>query len=99
MEQGNTIVAKGLQLAWLTLKDLALDLVGRSMNWLHAPAKLRPFEYVDPDTDETIYLYTDKRLSVLCVGNRRYYFDRITGRLDGTSSSMVDIAGGIELAD
>jgi hypothetical protein len=69
------------------------------MNRVHSPARLKPFEYVDPDTDETVYLYTDKRLSVLCIGERRYYFDRITGRLDGTSSSMVDISGRVELAD
>ncbi len=99
MENMQTISTSGTKPGWLWLKDLALDSIGRTMNWLHSPARLRPFEYVDPDTDETIYLYTDKRLSVVCVGNRRYYFDRITGRLDGTSSSVVDIARGIELAD
>jgi hypothetical protein len=83
----------------LALKDFVLDGVGRAMNWVHSPAVLRPFEYVDPTTDETLYLYTDKRLSVLCVGDRRYYFDRITGKFDGVLSSMVDVARGIELAD
>src|ERR1035437_3320489 len=83
----------------LEMKDAALNAIGWAMNLVHSPARLRPFEYVDPDTDETVYLYTDKRLSVLCIGSHRYYFDRITGRLDGTSSSMVNVAGGIELAD
>ena len=83
----------------LAVKDAVLNVAGWAMNWVHSPARLRPFEYVDPDTDETVYLYTDKRLSVLCIGPRRYYFDRITGRLDGTSSNMVNVAGGIELAD
>ena len=56
----------------LSMKDAALDGIGRAMNWVHSPARLKPFEYVDPVTDETIYLYTDKRLSVLCIGERRY---------------------------
>lgn len=83
----------------MRVKDAALNCIGWAMNRVHSPARLKPFEYVDPDTDETVYLYTDKRLSVLCIGERRYYFDRITGRLDGTSSSMVDISGRVELAD
>lgn len=83
----------------LRVKDAALNVIGWAMNRIHSPARLRPFEYVEPDTDETIYLYTDKRLSVLCVGSRRYYFDRITGQFDGVSSSMLDVAGRVELAD
>ena len=76
-----------------------VDGIGRAMNWVHSPARLKPFEYVDPVTDETIYLYTDKRLSVLCIGERRYYFDRITGRFDGVLSSVLNVTGGIEIAD
>lgn len=76
-----------------------LNGVGRAMNWVHSPARLKPFEYVDPDTDETVYLYTDKRLSVLCIGNRRYYFDRISGKFDGVSASVMDVSRRVELAD
>jgi len=83
----------------LRLKDCVLNGIGWAMNWVHSPARLKPFEYIDPDTDETIYLYTDKRLSVLCVGDRRYYFDRITGSFDGLSTSMVNVSGRVELAD
>jgi hypothetical protein len=81
----------------LTLKDEILGIVGRVMNLINSPAKLCPFEYVDPVTDETIYLYTDKRLSVLCVGDHRYYFDRITGKFDGVSASPDRVTGRIEL--
>jgi hypothetical protein len=83
----------------LTVKDAVLNAIGRTMNWVHSPAILKPFEYVDSDTDETVYLYTDKRLSVLCVGNRRYYFDRISGRFDGVSADVVNVSGRVELAD
>lgn len=87
------------QLWWLRAKDAVLNAIGWAMNKIHSPARLKPFEYVDPDTDETVYLYTDKRLSVLCIGERRYYFDRVTGRFDGVLSSVMDVAGGIKLAD
>jgi hypothetical protein len=94
------IFVQGRWQQWqLMVKDAALNCIGWAMNKAHSPARLKPFEYVDPDTDETIYLYTDKRLSVLCIGEHRYYFDRITGRFDGTLSGMVNVAGGIELAD
>ena len=82
---------------WLRVKDAALNTIGWAMNRLHSPARLKPFEYVDLDTDETVYLYTDKRLSVLCIGERRYYFDRITGRFDGVSARVMDVAGRVEL--
>jgi len=83
----------------LAANDLLLNAIGWAMNRVHSPARIRPFEYVDPGTDETIYLYTDKRLSVLCVGPRRYYFDRVTGRFDGVSSDVMGIAGRVELFD
>lgn len=80
----------------LRVKDILLGWVGGAMNALHSPAKLRPFEYVDPITDETVYLYTDRRLSVLCVGARRFYFDRITGRFDGVSACTDRVPGRVE---
>ena len=83
----------------LQVKDAVLNGIGWAMNWVHSPARLKPFEYVDPASDETVYLYTDKRLSVLCIGPRRYYFDRITGQFDGVSASVMDVAGRVELAD
>jgi hypothetical protein len=84
---------------WLSIKDATRNLQGRFLNAINSPAKIKPFEYVDPDTDETVYLYTDKRLSVLCIGPRRYYFDRVSGKFDGTLSNVMDVARRTELAD
>ena len=65
-----------------------------------APAKLKVFEFVDPTSDETIYLYTSKAYAVFCVGDRRFYFDRITGKFDGVSStSQLGVADGLKLSD
>ena len=99
MQDMSVFVQQRREFWWLRAKDTVLNSIGWAMNCVHSPAKLKPFEYVDPDTDETTYLYTDKRLSVLCIGDRRYYFDRITGRFDGVSASVVDVSGRVELAD
>jgi len=58
------------------------------MELLHAPAKIQEFEHVDPVTNETVYLSTGTRYSVLHIGDRRFFFDRITGRFDGTGTLL-----------
>jgi hypothetical protein len=52
MQNVDTIIASSSSVVWLRLKDWALDSIGRAMNWLHSPARLRPFEYINPATDE-----------------------------------------------
>ncbi len=59
---------------------------GAALEFFHAPAKIKEFEYVDPLTNETTYLTTGARYSVLHVGDKRFFFDRITGRFDGTGT-------------
>jgi len=59
---------------------------GAALEFFHAPAKIIEFEYVDPSTNETTYLTTGARYSVLHVGDRRFFFDRTTGRFDGTGA-------------
>src|ERR1700690_3787277 len=89
-----------LQIAWMRLRDAAQNVAGWSLEKLRSPARLKPFEFVDPNTNETVYVYTDRLYSVLCVGQRRFYFDRITGAYDGTSSALPDLVSGrVELAD
>jgi len=89
-----------LRVKWLLLRDAVRNLAGWSLERFRAPARLKPFEFVDPDTNETIYVYTDRLYSVLCVGQRRFYFDRITGAYDGTSLEFSDrVARRIELSD
>ncbi len=67
---------------------------------IHAPAKIREFEYVDPNTNETVYLSTGGRYSVLHVGDKRFFFERTTGRFDGTCTSLQErIADRFELCD
>jgi len=74
--------------------------VGAALELFHAPAKIKEFEYVDPSTNETVYLSTGARYSVLHVGDKRYFFERTTGRFDGTCTSLVvRVSDGLELCD
>jgi len=80
--------------------DAVRDVIGRALEAYHAPAKIREFEYVDQGTNETVYLSTGARYSVLHVGDKRFFFDRLTGRFDGTCTSLqVGVADGLELCD
>lgn len=88
-----------LSLGWLRVKDAFMNGVGWCLEKSKTPAKLREFEFVDPETDETVYLSTSKRYTVLSVGSRRFYFDRVTGRFDGTSAPACLVSGGIEFRD
>ena len=95
------VLAKNrLSIAWMRLRDSLRNAAGWSLERFRTPARLKPFEFVDPETNETVYVYTDRLYSVLCVGQRRFYFDRITGAFDGTSLELSDrVSGRIELAD
>jgi len=95
------VIAQGrMHTVFHRLKDRARNLVGWALETFRIPARLRPFEFVDPATNETVYVYTDRLYSVLCVGQRRFYFDRVTGAFDGTSSELADpVSGRVELSD
>jgi hypothetical protein len=80
--------------------DRLHGLMGRALEALHTPAKIREFEYVDQNTNETVYLSTGARYSVLHVGDKQFFFDRFTGRFDGTCTSLeLSVSDGLELRD
>ena len=72
--------------------------IGAGLEKLHAPGMIREFEAVDPTTDETIYLSTGARYSVLHIGAKSFFFDRVTGRFDGTGQLLEErVADRLEL--
>jgi hypothetical protein len=88
------------ELLWLRAKSAVLKGIGWCLEKIKAPAKLKEFEFVNPDTNETIYLSTGYRYSVLHVGDRRFFFDRITGTFDGTTVSLQKcVANRLEFGD
>ena len=61
---------------------------------------LKEFEFVDPETNETIYLSTGHRYSVLHIRGKRLFFSRVSGVLDGTCTSLQErVSNGLELRD
>ena len=93
------LVVSRPQAVLLKAKDIFIQMLGWGLERFHSPARLKEFEFVDPDSNETVYLYTTRIYSVLCVGSRRFYFDRISGKYDGTSAPSDCVARRIELAD
>ena len=72
--------------------------LGSMLERSHVAAKIREFEYVDPVTDESVYLSTGARYSVLHVGAKKFFFDRVTGKFDGTGQLLEEgVANGLEL--
>jgi hypothetical protein len=85
---------------WLRLRSAVKEGLGWYFEKTQAPAKLKEFEFVDPETGETIYLSTGHRYSVLHVRGKRFFFDRITGVLDGTDTLLEErVASRFELGD
>jgi len=88
------------ELLWHRAVDAVRGGIGRAIEFVHIPAKIKEFEYVDPSTNEIVYLSTGARYSVLHVGDKRFFFDRLTGRFDGTCTSLQErVADGLELRD
>lgn len=80
--------------------DAVLFLAGWVLELIHAPARIREFEFVDPVSGETVYLSTGKLYSKLFVNGQTFYFDRVTGRFDGTVESPQErIVRRVELFD
>ena len=98
--QTETLIATSrTEIARMRFSDWWRGKAGWVLEKFHSPARIKEFEFVDPETNETLYLYTSRSYSVLCVGDRRFYFDRITGAFDGTSEPADRISGRVEFRD
>lgn len=89
-----------VEIRWMRCKDAFADAVGWCLERIKAPALLKEFEFVDPETNETIYLSTGRRYSVLHIRGKRFFFHRANGVLDGTCTSLQErVSNGLELRD
>ena len=61
--------------------------VGRLLNRGHIPGAIRPVEIQDGLTGQSLAVSMDEAFVRVSVDGRDYYFDRITGRFDGTGSA------------
>lgn len=86
------------EITWLRFTDSLRNALGWALERLHIPAQIKEFEFIDPETNETIFLSTGRRYTVLHIGGKRFFFDRVTGILDGTCTSLQErVSNGLEL--
>jgi hypothetical protein len=96
----NSTASVRANFSWHSVRNATRRALGWAMNKLHSPAAIREFEYVDPVSDRTVYLSTGSRYSVLHIGGLKLFFDRATGRFDGTCRSLEErVEDGLELFD
>jgi hypothetical protein len=60
--------------------------LGRSLNLLGAPGAIREMEFSDQLAGQHIAVSVGELFVCMSVNGRDYYFDRLTGRFDGTGS-------------
>lgn len=61
--------------------------IGRVLNKFGVPAVIQPMEVTDEITKQHVAVAVDDLFVRVSVGGRDYYFDRLTGRFDGTGST------------
>jgi hypothetical protein len=62
--------------------------IGRMLNKLRVPAAIQPIDILDEFTEQHIAVNIDGLFVRVSIDGRDYYFDRITGRFDGTGSFL-----------
>ena len=94
----NTPLIGSRRSIWRGAVSVARGKIGTILERLGAAARIKEFEYVDPSTDAIVYLSTGARYSVLHVGAKMFFFDRVTGQFDGTGELLQErVADGFEL--
>lgn len=68
------------------IKSRLRETIGRVANRLGLPGAIRPIEIHDATTGYQIRVSVGTSMVRLTVNGRDFYFDRLTGRLDGTGS-------------
>ena len=53
-------------------------------------AKMQPFQYEDKVASNKISISVSSHYSKLKINEREYYFDKETGKFDGTAMPMKD---------
>jgi len=70
------------------LKARAKASAGALLNRIRVPGMIVPMEIVDSVTGQTINIIVNSRFTLVRVNDRDYYFDRLSGRFDGTGSAV-----------
>ncbi len=72
-----------------TIKSRLRETIGKIANRLGLPGAVQPVEIHDPATGQRITIAVGAVMVRVTVNGRDLYFDRLTGRFDGTGSTLV----------
>jgi hypothetical protein len=65
-------------------------LIGRLLEWLNAPAFVKPFRFYDGETGQVVSIQTSPRYTTLTVGRKEFFFIRETGKCDGYGAMSLE---------
>lgn len=74
---------------WQILRSRGTEQLHRLLNRLGVPGVIRPMRYHDAVTGQQIEVKTGVFFTVVSIDCRDYYFDRVTGRFDGTGTGCL----------
>ena len=65
------------------------ETLGRLLNWLGWPGFVQDTEYRGQGTRALVHVKTTRLYTIVTVNGVAVYFDRLTGRIDGTGASQT----------
>lgn len=68
------------------------ELIGKVLHFFKAPGFIQPFRYYDGQAGKVISVRTSPRYTILTVGGQEFFFNRESGRFDGTGAMAVEDA-------
>lgn len=84
-----TTAATGRSSWWATTRLWTEMQLARLLNRAGVPGAIQPMSYHDNLTGQQIDVRVGMLFTVLTVNEHDYYFDRMTGRFDGTGSGCT----------
>ena len=73
---------------WINIKDRIKVFIGQLLLKANVPGLIGDMVYDDIVTGDYIEVYCSPLAVLIKVNNRDYYFDRFTGKFDGTGCSV-----------
>ena len=73
------------------IKDWIVRLIGNCANKIKVPGCVQPMEYTDKVTGDRIAIKNSLYFTKLSINGRDYYFQRFSGKFDGTGMGCVGI--------
>ena len=73
---------------WDIVRSRLREGLGLALRRVGVPGAIRPMQYDDPVTGDLLEVAVGPFYTRVTLNGRDYYFDRITGRFDGTGQAL-----------